>query len=124
MSNTSTTTSGQTAASSSEELPISNYVTKLPQDLVNSASLKQLTVTWKDLNVKVEGGDTAYGDTFLSFVDPRPLFRRTKPPEKVQSLRRIISILLTLGQLILRNLNGQLKPGEMVSAPSTGGIKI
>jgi hypothetical protein len=49
---------------------------------------KRLTVTFRDLNVRVTAPDAALGSTLWSDVDPRQfgsLFNRTKRPKRVRN---------------------------------------
>ena len=68
------------------ETPSSGTAT--PVDLENGDSQirKRLTVTFRDLNVRVTAPDAALGDTLWSEVDPRQLgnlFKRKKVSKRV-----------------------------------------
>ncbi|KAL4890653.1 ABC-2 type transporter-domain-containing protein [Aspergillus ambiguus] len=62
---------------------------------------KRLTVTFRHVNVHVKAPDAALGDTLLSVANPRrglDVLRRSKQPKRS----------------ILKNIHGQVKPGEMM----------
>ncbi|KAJ9214471.1 hypothetical protein DTO166G4_3875 [Paecilomyces variotii] len=62
---------------------------------------KRLTVTFRDLSIRVTAPDAALGSTLLSAADPRRLlnlFQRNKQPKRT----------------ILNEINGQVRPGEML----------
>ncbi|CRG90900.1 ABC multidrug transporter, putative [Talaromyces islandicus] len=62
---------------------------------------KELTVTFRGLNVRVTAPDEALGETLLSVADPRQLlnaFRRNMKPKRT----------------ILKDITGQVRPGEMM----------
>ncbi|KAJ5296249.1 uncharacterized protein N7443_007142 [Penicillium atrosanguineum] len=83
------------------ETPSSGTVT--PDDVENGVGniQKRLTVTFRDLNVRVTAPDAALGSTLWSDIDPRQLgglFHRTKMAKRT----------------ILKDVSGQVKPGEML----------
>ncbi|RJE21547.1 ABC multidrug transporter [Aspergillus sclerotialis] len=62
---------------------------------------KQLTLTFRNLNVRVTAPDAALGSTLWSEVDPRQLgklFKRRSSPQRT----------------IFKDISGQVKPGEML----------
>ncbi|PLB46565.1 hypothetical protein P170DRAFT_363672 [Aspergillus steynii IBT 23096] len=73
----------------------------LDLESVNQQLRKRLTLTFRDLNVRVTAPDAALGDTLLSYADPRPyinMFRKSQQPKRT----------------ILKDVTGQVKPGEML----------
>ncbi|KAJ5771410.1 uncharacterized protein N7511_003461 [Penicillium nucicola] len=83
------------------ETPSSGTAT--PVDLENGQDQirKRLTVTFRDLNVRVTAPDAALGSTLWSEVDPRQigsLIKRGNRPKRT----------------ILKDLAGQIRPGEML----------
>ncbi|KAG2419095.1 hypothetical protein HFD88_002199 [Aspergillus terreus] len=67
----------------------------------DSGVRKRLTLTFCNVNVHVTAPDAALGDTLLSVADPRQyldIFSRSKRPKRT----------------ILKNINGQVRPGEMM----------
>ncbi|GKZ28499.1 hypothetical protein AbraIFM66950_008357 [Aspergillus brasiliensis] len=60
---------------------------------------KEVTVTWRQLSVLVPASEAVHGDTLWSEVDPRELVRKFQKPKE---------------QAILQDMNGQLRPGEMM----------
>lgn len=68
------------------ETPSSGTAT--PVDVENGVDgiRKRLTITFRDLNVRVTAPDAALGSTLLSRVDPRQfaaLFKRDESPKRV-----------------------------------------
>ncbi|EFX03933.1 ABC multidrug transporter [Grosmannia clavigera kw1407] len=69
--------------------------------LQEDTARKSLTLTFQNLTVNVKAAEEALGATLLSYVDPRQLlvpFMKDKTPSRS----------------ILRNVNGQISPGEML----------
>ncbi|GKZ31196.1 hypothetical protein AbraIFM66950_011408, partial [Aspergillus brasiliensis] len=70
----------------------------------NSSIPKQLTLTWRNVSVNVTAPDAALGDTLLSVADPRQFlgwFSKSQRPKR-------------LYKTILKDISGQLRPGEML----------
>ncbi|KAJ5151568.1 hypothetical protein N7492_009863 [Penicillium capsulatum] len=77
--------------------------TATPEDVENGVGQirKRLTLTFRDLTVRVTAPDAALGSTLWSEVDPRQLsdlFARKIKPKRA----------------ILKDVSGQVKPGEML----------
>ncbi|KAJ6075741.1 hypothetical protein N7499_007722 [Penicillium canescens] len=83
------------------ETPSSGTAT--PVDLENGPGQirKRLTVTFRDLNVRVTAPDAALGSTLWSEVDPRQLGGLIKRGDRPK-------------RTILKDIGGQVKPGEML----------
>lgn len=80
---------------------------------------KRLTLTFKNLTVRVPPTGEALGETLWSRVDPTQIaafFRnRRAPAERVSPLDpRAREFANMLAQAIVNDVSGQVKPGEMV----------
>jgi ATP-binding cassette, subfamily G (WHITE), member 2, SNQ2 len=88
--------------------PITNVIimatfssgTSTPVDVENRREeiRKRLTVTFRDLNVRVTAPDAALGSTLWSEVDPRQLvgfFRRNQRPKRVRFDRSDVEVILS-----------------------------
>ncbi|KAE8374201.1 ABC-2 type transporter-domain-containing protein [Aspergillus bertholletiae] len=72
---------------------------KRPVNFEADYSLKQVTVTWRNVSVHVPAADAVLGDTLWSEADPRNLIGSLSRPKNTT---------------ILSELSGQLRPGEMM----------
>ncbi|KAJ5835346.1 hypothetical protein N7447_001372 [Penicillium robsamsonii] len=83
------------------DTPSSGTATPVDLEHGDGQIRKQLTVTFRDLNVRVTAPDAALGSTLWSEVDPRQvgaLLKRGDRPKRT----------------ILKDVTGQVKPGEML----------
>ncbi|KAJ5237041.1 hypothetical protein N7489_007132 [Penicillium chrysogenum] len=83
------------------ETPSSGTTTPVDLEHGDDQIRKRLTVTFRDLNVRVTAPDAALGSTLWSEVDPRQvgaLLKRGDRPKRT----------------ILKDVAGQVKPGEML----------
>ncbi|KAI2709365.1 hypothetical protein DTO039G3_53 [Penicillium roqueforti] len=83
------------------ETPSSGTTTPVDLEHGDDQIRKRLTVTFRDLNVRVTAPEAALGSTLWSEVDPRQigaLFKRGARPKRT----------------ILKDVVGQVKPGEML----------
>ncbi|CAI7602342.1 unnamed protein product [Penicillium bialowiezense] len=83
------------------ETPSSGTVTPVDLEGGDGQIRKRLTVTFRGLNVRVTAPDAALGDTLWSKMDPRQmggLLKRGGSPKRT----------------ILKDVTGQVKPGEML----------
>ncbi|KAJ5101248.1 hypothetical protein NUU61_003470 [Penicillium alfredii] len=83
------------------ETPSSGIATPVDVEKGKFHQRKRVTVTFRDLNVRVTAPDAALGSTLWSEIDPRQLWslwKRAEQPKRV----------------ILKNIGGQVKPGEMM----------
>ncbi|KAJ6023722.1 hypothetical protein N7540_004519 [Penicillium herquei] len=83
------------------DIPSSGTATPVDVEGNRQEIRKRLTVTFRDLNVRVTAPDAALGSTLWSEVDPRQLsglFQRRKSSKRT----------------ILKDVFGQVKPGEML----------
>ncbi|CAI7593159.1 unnamed protein product [Penicillium pancosmium] len=82
------------------ETPSSGTATPVDVEFGNSQIRKRLTVTFRDLTVRVTAPDAALGDTLWSEVDPRQLGNLFNKKKSKRS--------------ILKDVSGQVRPGEML----------
>ncbi|KAJ5767493.1 hypothetical protein N7533_000076 [Penicillium manginii] len=82
------------------ETPSSGTATPVDVEFGTSQIRKRLTVTFRDLTVRVTAPDAALGDTLWSEVDPRQLSNIFNKKKSKRS--------------ILNNVSGQVRPGEML----------
>ncbi len=63
----------RTQLGSASETEVENENENVVPEIEKSASQKQLSLTFRDLTIRVTAPDEALGETLLSRVDPRPM---------------------------------------------------